>query len=134
MIISTQKMIHQQLSSSQRLPAEAEGFTVDDLLQAEKEVKTPSSVSPISLESDHKESLANKILDKLVRRKLVESSWQGPLPRPRISPPRTIGDVLDKAMCNFRLKNSGRRSSPASLSPARSGGLVVLRLEDDRRR
>jgi hypothetical protein len=75
--------------------AAAAGFEAQDLYKAEQELAIVGSGSNSG--KYPKSQLASRIIDSMVRRKLYPEAWQGPLPPPRISPPRTLGDVLEKA-------------------------------------
>ena len=68
------------------------GFSIDQLVKAEKAIDS-GNVNPCS--SDVR--LANSIDSELVRQKLVGAPWKGPLPPPRVSPLRTLGDAINKA-------------------------------------
>lgn len=68
------------------------GFTLDQLCKAEKALESGNS-NPCS--SDVR--LAKSIVSKLVQNKYSGAPWKGPLPPPRVSPPRTLGDVISKA-------------------------------------
>jgi len=80
----------------------AAGYTVEDLFRAEEALgsgKTSADrCSPLKLVSD------------LVQRKGVGKPWQGPLPAPRISPPRTLGDCVAKATYQRRKPQTVRSS------------------------
>jgi len=81
--LSTTEFIHR---------AKEVGFTVDDLLRADKALA--SGMDPCSADI----KLMHTILSTMVNRKVSGGvPWQGPLPSPRISPPRTLGDCLAKA-------------------------------------
>lgn len=67
---------------------------------------------------DHRFSMS--LVSKVVHRRSTRAPCQGPLPPPRVSPPRTLGDCL--AMVTHQCKcHCLRRSSPlqSSSSPAR---------------
>jgi len=80
----------------------AAGYTVEDLFRAEEALgsgKTSADrCSPLKLVSD------------LVQRKGAGKPWQGPLPAPRISPPRTLGDCVAKATYQRRKPQTVRSS------------------------
>jgi hypothetical protein len=131
--------------------AAAAGFSMKELKQAEQEL----SPSQVCSEPNNSRSLAEKIVSVLVQRKLESRPWKGPLPPPRVSPPRTLGDAIASAKringTNSRQRNEVQGRSmrygahcsapnfgvsmnrgqwhspiPFCLSPANSG-------EDDRR-
>jgi len=54
--------------------------------------------------------LPRSIVTKLVQRKFTGAPWQGPLPSPRVSPPRTLGDCVAKAT----LLSAGAHGTQAS--------------------
>jgi hypothetical protein len=83
------------------------GFTIDELSRAEKALD--SGTTPIP--SDVK--LSKSIVSNLVQRKIEGKPWQGPLPSPRVSPPRTLGDYLATATY---LRSQNRNSAPTSCS------------------
>jgi len=64
--------------------ATAEGFTLSQLCKAEKAL-----ASGISNTCSSDVRLARSIISKLVQTKTTGAPWKGPLPSPRISPPRT---------------------------------------------
>lgn len=69
------------------------GFTVDQLLRAERALSSGNN-SPIAKDI----LLSKEIVKKLVSQKRQLIPWKGPLPKPRISPPRTLGDCLATAL------------------------------------
>lgn len=81
------------------------GFTVPQLIAAEKELHDNTGKSPL------KEGLANKIVNSMVRHKTAGRPWRGKLPAPRVSPVRTFGDALASA------KVCKKSSSPVDVSP-----------------
>jgi hypothetical protein len=84
------------------------GFTESELLQAEEEVKiSPNSKKYIALEG----SLASRVIKDIISNKKVKP-WSGPLPPPRISPRRTIGDAI--AMAHVRTNPQNRQFIPDS--------------------
>ncbi|CAN6371606.1 unnamed protein product [Urochloa humidicola] len=101
--------------------AQAVGFSIADLQQAEKDLSSPAAVSSSITSPGQKHSLAKRIVSAMVENKLKGRPWQGPLPPPRVSPPRTLGDALGSAMAR-KNRNSYRRSMASTgLSPATSG-------------
>jgi hypothetical protein len=57
----------------------------------------------------------------MARKKLVGAPWEGPLPSPRVSPPRTLGDCIASAYHRSTTTNGGSSRSPARHSlPNRS--------------
>jgi hypothetical protein len=81
------------------------GFTIDQLARAEKALVSGNSSSS----SDR--HLPSSVVTKLVQRKLVGAPWQGPLPPPRVSPPRTLRDCVVKATF-FKAGVYGDRALP----------------------
>jgi hypothetical protein len=74
------------------------GFLIEQLWQAEEELASPSTPAT---KIKSKTSLSNKIVEVWVEnRRKKGAPWKGPLPEPRISPSRTLGDVLTVAMQN----------------------------------
>jgi len=69
----------------------AAGFTVEQLARAEQAQDSGKSSSPTA------HQLPNVIVSELVRRTIAMSPWKGPLPSPRVSPSRTLGDCLAMA-------------------------------------
>lgn len=79
--------------------AAAAGFSLSDLQRAEQELQSPSQVCAGPSNS----LIANKIVSTLVQRKLKGQPWKGPLPPPRVSPPRTLGDAIAVAKVSHSL-------------------------------
>lgn len=77
------------------------GFTLDQLSRTERVLD--SGKSPLSGDLH----LPKSIITTLAQKKLAEAPWQGPLPAPRVSPPRTLGDCLVKAS-HWTLGSQGR--------------------------
>jgi hypothetical protein len=67
------------------------GFTVKELSRAERALESGTVSSPGYIK------LAKSIVAKLVQRKTSGRPWQGPIPPPRVTPPRTLGDVIATA-------------------------------------
>jgi hypothetical protein len=67
------------------------GFTLEQLSKAKRALN--SGNTPCSDDVN----LSKKIVSKLVQRNINGRPWQGPLPPPRVSPPRTLGDFLAMA-------------------------------------
>ena len=65
------------------------GFTIDQLSRAEKALDSGMHSGDARL--------AYSIVSTMVQRKLAGRPWQGRLPPPRISPPRTLGDAMATA-------------------------------------
>lgn len=65
------------------------GFLVDQLLRAKKALSS-GNMSPVLDDL----LLSQTIVQKLLSRKIPLIPWSGPLPEPRISPPRTLGDCI----------------------------------------
>ena len=88
------------------------GFSLDQLIRAEQSLnsgKTPTSEDLC---------LSKAIIHTMVQRKFAGVPWQGPLPEPRVSPPRTLGDALAKATHRKSSSRLGSSVSSGSLSPA----------------
>lgn len=92
---------------------------VDDLVQADKELAATTTANsgkpPI-----HKTPLTNKIMDAMIQRRRCGRPWQEPLPPPRVSPARTLGDELSKAWLSTKLP-SYCKGTPTGLSPVFTG-------------
>lgn len=94
------------------------GFTIDHLARAEIALGS-------GMVSSSQRRLPKLILNKMVERKLSVVPWQGPLPEPRVSPPRTLGDFLATAMYrksyssgeSTSVSRNRKSSSPAGRSP-----------------
>jgi hypothetical protein len=71
--------------------AASAGFTLDQLYKDEKALDSGNS-DPLSSDI----FLAKSIVSNLVQRKFNGAPWKGPLPPPRVSPPRTLGDAMAK--------------------------------------
>jgi hypothetical protein len=85
------------------------GFTVDQLCQAEYELSTPSSVTPKTGNRLKEGSIAKKVIDMWVNnRRSKGQPWSGPLPPPRQSPLRALGDAL----ANAKIEKKVRINSP----------------------
>ncbi|TVT98286.1 hypothetical protein EJB05_56418, partial [Eragrostis curvula] len=88
--------------------AAAAGFSVQHLVEAETELlKNPKA------DSDDK-SLSSSIINAVASRMAKVSPWRGPLPRPRKSPPMTLGAALTKAKVS---PQTTRRSSSSFSYP-----------------
>ena len=78
--------------------AAAAGFTVQNLQQAEQELSsTEVRDCSTSVSKGTAPPLAKRIIDAMVQRKTHSRPWQGPLPPPRVSPPKTLGDAFVSA-------------------------------------
>lgn len=90
------------------------GFTIEQLAMAEQALDSGISSSPTALR------LPKVIVSEMVRRNLARMPWKGPLPGPRVSPPRTLGDFLATANRRHLGSHGGSASSSRRLrSPAR---------------
>jgi len=99
------------------------GFTIDQLATAEQVLDTGKASLPRDL------LLPRAIVESLIKRKLVGEPWQGPLPAPRVSPPRTLGDFLAKASHRDLGTRGGSGKSPRHpRSPTRT---VPARSQED---
>lgn len=106
--------------------AAAVSFSVQDLYKAEHELTEEEKVSNDTSSSAGNSSLATRIVEAMVQRKLRRVPWQGPLPPPRASPPRTIGDVLDEAiMVGSPRGRHGSKCLRASSSAVLSASAMV---------
>jgi hypothetical protein len=71
------------------------GFSMDQLHQAEEELSTPSHGSSKVCENLKEGSLVKKVIDVWMHNRWnMGRPWSGPLPPPRQSPLRTLGDAL----------------------------------------
>ena len=99
------------------------GFTIDQLATAEQVLDTGKASLPRDL------LLPRAIVESLIKRKLVGEPWQGPLPAPRVSPPRTLGDFLAKASHRDLGTRGGSGKSPRHpRSPTRT---ISARSQED---
>jgi hypothetical protein len=93
--------------------ASREGFTIEELVTAHAELEAAEKVSfPSPSSSNFRCPLANKIVKALTRDRSLKHQmkpWSGPLPKPRISPPKTLGDAVIK---NSRIRLRGGRTVP----------------------
>jgi hypothetical protein len=71
--------------------AQEVGFTISQLLSAEKELDYPIAEQP------KEGTKAKRIVDAKVRHQQERRPWRGPLPAPRVSPLRTFGDAIVSA-------------------------------------
>jgi hypothetical protein len=85
----------------------------------ETELQELSEVRQLSTYSLHaRYPQAGRIIRAIIREKSLKhhtKPWSGPLPRPRISPPRTLGDAVIK---NSYLRLKGGRLMPQSFKMA----------------
>jgi hypothetical protein len=76
------------------------GFTKENLIQVENEIESSEKVSFSSpSSSDFRCPLSSKIINAIAREislKRYGKPWKGSLPKPRISPQKTLGDVVIK--------------------------------------
>jgi hypothetical protein len=95
------------------------GFSVQDLEQAENEIAQMNKVSFNSPSSaKFRCPVSSKIIKAIIREKSLKhygKPWQGSLPKPRISPPRTLGDAVTK---NSFVRLRGGRLQPKSFKMA----------------
>jgi hypothetical protein len=74
------------------------GFTLEQIRQAEAELDTPPTGAATECAKLQEGSISNEIVDAWVsNRRKQGNMWQGPLPPPWQSPPRTLGDAIAKA-------------------------------------
>jgi hypothetical protein len=80
--------------------ASREGFSIQQLIEAKVELHEEEKVScSSSLSLDSRCPLTVKIIEVMMRegiQKPMMKPWKGPLPKVRISPPKTLGDVVIK--------------------------------------
>jgi hypothetical protein len=80
--------------------AASAGYNMQDLIRAEEEIADMEKVSfPSPSSADFRCPLSTKIVKAIVRGKSLKhhgTPWQGSLPKPRISPPKTLGDAVVK--------------------------------------
>jgi hypothetical protein len=79
--------------------AEQAGFSIQDLIQAENELEGMEKVCFSSPSVDLRCPLSSKIVKAIIREKSLKHKgrpWQGSLPKPRISLPKTLGDAVIK--------------------------------------
>lgn len=93
------------------------GFSMEDLVRAENELTTASTKTSQGTTST---PLATRILDSMVQRRRAGRPWLGPLPPPRVSPVRTLGDELNKAIRSKKL-SPWRGETAKGLSPVIAG-------------
>jgi hypothetical protein len=83
----------------------AAGFTVDQIHQAEPELQPPTSSTTEAGAKVSETSLSKQIVNVWVNNHSKKiKPWKGPLPPPRQSPPRTLGDALAKAKVETKSK------------------------------
>jgi hypothetical protein len=100
------------------------GFTIEQLAMAEQALDSGKSFSPTA-------QLPKAIVSEMVRRKLALKPWKGPLPGPRVSPPRTLGDYLAMASRQHTGPHDGSAStSRRSGSSARPMSFMVQKLSN----
>jgi hypothetical protein len=79
------------------------GFMVNQIYQTEQELSSPSPATPMAGKHLKEGSIPKKIIDVWVgNRWNVDRPWSGPLPLPRQSPMRTLGDALAKSKVKRR--------------------------------
>jgi hypothetical protein len=80
------------------------GFTIDQICQAEAELDTPPAATTKVCAKLKEGSISKQIVDVWVNNRRKQGKpWSGPLPPPRQSPPRTLGDAVAKArVVNYR--------------------------------
>jgi hypothetical protein len=73
----------------------AVGFTIDQIHQVEAELETPSTSTPKVQMKLKEGSFSKQIIDAWVRNRWNDGKpWIGPVPPPRKSPLRTLGDAI----------------------------------------
>jgi hypothetical protein len=81
------------------------GFTMEQLHQAEEELALPTTESPKVCLNLKEGSISKKLVDLWIsNHRSKVRPWKGPLPPPRQSPMRTLGDAITNA--KIELKNS----------------------------
>jgi hypothetical protein len=85
------------------IAASHEGFMIEDMNKTDDEIRAAEKVSfPSPSNSDFRCLISSKIIKAVTRDislKHIMKPWSSPLPKPRISPPRTLGDVVIKNWC-----------------------------------
>jgi hypothetical protein len=100
----------------------AAGFQADEIRQAEDELETPSTSTPKVRTKLKEGSISKQIVDTwITNRRKNGKPWTGPLPPPRNSPLRTLGDAMAKARVVKR-----RNSASISAIHDRQRGLGLL--------
>lgn len=95
------------------------GFTTPQMMDAEKELDDcPSAEQP------KEGTLAKKIIDAMVRHRKDPQPWRGPLPAPRVSPPRTFGDAMASAKVCCKSSSHPHRNSRIQVAPSMISSLV----------
>jgi hypothetical protein len=107
------------------------GFSIEELLQAEAKLQDVGKISQASPGSaEFRCPRASKIIPEIARGKSLKdhmNPWKGPLPKPRVSPPRMLGDAVIKNSCirlrggrlvpqTFKMVLSSTNIEPASNS------------------
>jgi hypothetical protein len=93
--------------------ASREGFMIEELIKAEEELLVAEKVSfqsPSS--SDFRCPLSTKIIKAVTHERSLKykaKPWTGPLPKPRVSPPKTLGDAV---ITNSRIRLRGGQTVP----------------------
>jgi hypothetical protein len=76
------------------------GFLLEELIQAETKLNAATQfISPLRLSSDTCCPTTTRILNAMVNdasQRRSMKTWKAPLPKPRISSQRTLGDALIK--------------------------------------
>jgi hypothetical protein len=94
------------------------GFAVQDLVHAEEELASMNKVATSRSSVDLRCPLSSKIVKATVQDKSLKQRgkpWQGALPKPRISPPKTLGDAVIK---NLVIRLRGGQLLPKSFKMA----------------
>jgi hypothetical protein len=75
-------------------------FTIENLIQAEKEIESSEKVTQSSPSSpDFRCPLSSKIINAIARERSLKhygQPWKGKLPKPRMSPSKTLGNAVIK--------------------------------------
>jgi hypothetical protein len=95
------------------------GFTIENLIQAKKEIESSEKVTHSSPSSpDFRCPLSSKIINVIARERSLKhygQPWKGKLPKPRMSPPKTLGDAVIK---NSYIRLRGGQLIPRSFKMA----------------
>jgi hypothetical protein len=95
--------------------ASREGFSMDELIHADKEQQDAEKVGfPSPTSSDFRCPLATKIIKVVARNGALKHRvklWQGPLPKARVSLPKMLGDAVIK---NAWIRVRGGQTIPVS--------------------
>jgi hypothetical protein len=107
----------------------AAGFSIDHLRQAEEELSSPSNGSTKVCAKLKEGSISKKVVELWIsNRQNKAEPWTGPLPTPRKSPPRTLGDAL----ANPKFKSEKKALVMYASKDRHCGGNLTQSLPDYR--